>query len=129
MTRPMPRRRSAVPATLTLVLGVLLLSACAPNAASTDTAVAVRSTADECELSSTEAPSGTVVFDVTNDGTDATEFYVYAADGTTIIAEVENVGPGITRQVVVEAAAGDYVTACKPGMTGDGIRATFTVTD
>ena len=44
-------------------------------------------------------------------------------------AEVENIGPGLTRDLVVDAPAGTYVTACKPGMIGEGIRADFTVTD
>jgi len=42
---------------------------------------------------------------------------------------VENVGPQLSRQLVVNAPAGKYVTACKPGMTGEGIRADFTVTE
>ena len=31
--------------------------------------------------------------------------------------------PQLTRELVVNAAAGDYLTACKPGMNGEGIRA------
>jgi iron uptake system component EfeO len=42
---------------------------------------------------------------------------------------VENIGPGLTRNLVVTAPAGKYTTACKPGMQGDGIRAAFEVTD
>ena len=38
-------------------------------------------------------------------------------------------GPGVTRDLVVQAEPGAYFTACKPGMIGDGIRAAFTVTD
>ena len=53
----------------------------------------------------------------------------YAEDGQRIVGEVENIGPGLTRELRVSAPAGTYVTACKPGMTGDGIRADFTVTD
>ena len=45
------------------------------------------------------------------------------------MAEVENVGPSITRALTVDAPAGTYVTACKPGMTGEGIRGDFTVTE
>ena len=44
------------------------------------------------------------------------------------MSEVENVGPGISRDLVIQAQPGTYVTACKPGMTGDGIRGQFTVT-
>ncbi|MEZ5229884.1 MAG: cupredoxin domain-containing protein [Acidimicrobiales bacterium] len=91
--------------------------------------MSVRSTADACEVSATEAPSGNVVFEVENGGSDVTEFYLLADDGLRIIGEVENIGPGITRNLVVRVAPGSYVTACKPNMTGDGIRGGFTVTD
>ena len=47
----------------------------------------------------------------------------------TIVGEVENIGPGITRKLVVQAAPGTFEVACKPGMVGDGNRAKFVVTD
>jgi iron uptake system component EfeO len=93
------------------------------------TTVQVSSTADECTLSATTAPSGNVVFEVTNDGNEATEFYLLREDGVGIVGEVENIGPGITRNLVVTVEPGSYVSACKPGQTGDGIRGDFTVTD
>lgn len=89
----------------------------------------VSSTADECAVSAAEAPSGNLVFEVTNDGDEVTEFYLLAEDGLRIVSEVENIGPGLTRDLVVTAKPGAYQTACKPGMVGDGIRAEFTVTD
>ncbi|WP_062465825.1 iron uptake system protein EfeO [Demequina maris] len=126
----MPRPALARPlATSGAVLAALALSACVPNASADDATIAVDSSADACDIATTEAPSGTVVFDVTNSGDDVTEFYLLASDGLRIISEVENVGPGITRQLVVQVPAGDYITACKPGMTGDGIQAAFTVND
>ncbi|RYV52020.1 iron uptake system protein EfeO [Pengzhenrongella frigida] len=93
------------------------------------TTLTVDSSADACAVSATTAPSGTVVFSVTNSGSEVTEFYLLAADGLRIVAEVENVGPGITRDLVLAAQPGTYQTACKPGMTGTGQRAEFTVTD
>jgi iron uptake system component EfeO len=90
--------------------------------------VSVTSTDDECKVSAAKVPSGTVTFDVTNDGSQVTEFYLLGEDGLRIVAEVENVGPQLSRQLVVDAPAGTYFTACKPGMKGDGIRADFTVT-
>lgn len=122
-----PLRFTALTATL------FLAASCTSNDADTaggnGTTVQVTSTADACTLSTTTAPSGNVVFEVTNDGSEATEFYLYQSDGTAIAGEVENIGPGITRNLVVTVEPGSYVTACKPGMTGDGIRAGFTVTD
>ncbi len=91
--------------------------------------IAVSSSAKSCELTSTKAPSGNVVFKIKNTGTQVTEFYLYAADGQRIVGEVENVGPGLSRDLVVSATPGKYVAACKPGMTGAGIRQAFEVTD
>ena len=62
-------------------------------------------------------------------GDDVTEFYLLGEDGLRVVSEVENVGPGLTRDLVVQVKPGTYYTACKPGMVGDGIRAEFTVTD
>jgi len=119
------------PAAAALVAGaVLALAGCvADDAPAATGAIAVTSTADECALSTAQAPSGTLTFQVTNGGPDVTEFYLLADDGLRVIAEVENVGPGLSRDLVVQARPGSYVAACKPGMVGDGIRQDFTVTD
>ena len=125
---------------LAVALAVPPLAACTENAPSsgggdpTDVAEATRSmnvssTDSACDLSATEAPAGTLTFDVTNAGTQVTEFYLLGEDGLRIVAEVENIGPQLSRQLVVNAPAGAYITACKPGMTGQGIRADFTVTE
>ena len=92
-------------------------------------AITVTSSAKACTLSRTTTGSGTVSFKIQNTGDQVTEFYLYAADGKKIVGEVENIGPGLTRDLVVTAAPGTYVTACKPGMEGDGIRGKLTVTD
>jgi iron uptake system component EfeO len=119
------------PAAAALAVGaVLALAGCVANDAPGNTgAIAVTSTADECSLSTAQAPSGTLTFQVTNGGSDVTEFYLLAEDGLRVISEVENVGPGLSRDLVVQARPGSYVAACKPGMVGDGIRQDFTVTD
>ncbi len=44
------------------------------------------------------------------------------------MGEVENIGPGLSRNLVVDLPKGTYEGACKPGMVGDGIRETLTVT-
>jgi iron uptake system component EfeO len=96
---------------------------------SDERSLTVSSTDDECELSAAEAPAGTLTFDVTNNGSQVTEFYLLGEDGLRIVAEVENIGPQNTAPLTVNAPAGEYVTACKPGMKGEGIRADFTVTE
>lgn len=81
-----------------------------------------------CEVSATTAGAGNLTFEITNKGTKVTEFYLYA-EGDRIMGEIENIAPGLNRRLIVEVAdAGKYQTACKPGMSGDGIRGDFTVT-
>src|SRR5690606_31742981 len=63
----------------------------------------------------------------TNNGTKVTEFYVLAP-GDRVMAEVENIVPGLTRELIAELPAGTYETACKPGMVGKGIRNPLKVT-
>lgn len=108
---------------------LLMLSGCTSTEAN-DAAgsIAVSSTDDACRHSAAQAPAGRIVFQVTNDGSQVTEFYVYAEDGQRVVGEVENVGPGQTRDLAITATPGTYVTACKPGMAGEGIRTEFTVT-
>jgi len=93
--------------------------------ASDDIAVAASDSA--CEVDTTSLEAGTHQFTVTNTGSSVTEFYVYA-EGDRIMGEVENIAPGVARSLLVELPAGEYQTACKPGMTGDGIRNALTVT-
>ena len=114
---------------------LLALAGCVPNnpVTTTDasaTSLTVDSSADACTVSAATAPSGTLSFSVTNSGDEVTEFYLLADDGLRIVGEVENIGPGIERTLVVIAKPGDYFTVCKPGMIGAGVGKTaFTVTD
>jgi iron uptake system component EfeO len=132
MSRPV--LRVATPLALTLVAG-LGLAACTDKADSTGSSTAagggpitVTATDTTCQLSATTAKAGTVTFQVANTGSKVNEFYVYA-EGDRIVSEVENITPGLKRELKVEITQpGTFTTACKPGMVGDGIRGTFTVT-
>ncbi|HEX5336664.1 MAG TPA: iron uptake system protein EfeO [Propionicimonas sp.] len=125
--------KSAVPALVCAAL--LAVAGCTDNApaaagsAGDARTLSVTSSDTACTLSAVTAPSGSLTFAVTNTGTAVTEFYLLAADGLRIVGEVENIGPGITRELVLSAPAGSYFSACKPGMAGEGIRAAFQVTD
>ena len=78
-------------------------------------------TDSSCRPATTELRAGRLTFAVTNKGTKTTELYLYAA-GDKVMGEVENVGPGTTRNLTATVPAGDYQLACKPGMEGSGVR-------
>lgn len=123
------RKLSVLTATAVLGLG---MSACTTDpepAAPGDTTgpIAVKATDSTCEVGRAETAAGTVTFTIANGGAKVTEFYVYAA-GDRVMGEVENIAPGLTRELKVELTAGTYETACKPGMIGKGIRGAFKVT-
>ncbi|MHA7179646.1 iron uptake system protein EfeO [Arthrobacter sp. MDB2-24] len=123
------------PAAIVAACGILFVTACTPNAPAGTAAggtgeLSVTSTAEDCSVSAVTAESGPLTFTITNSGDQVTEFYLLAEDGLRIVSEVENIGPGISRDLVVNATPGSYYTVCKPGMVGDGVgRAAFTVTD
>ncbi|GAA3174343.1 iron uptake system protein EfeO [Nonomuraea roseoviolacea] len=117
------------------VLALLCLAACGSGEQATTGAAApgkpgkitVAASDTECKVAATEVAAGTSTFAITNGGSKVTEFYVFAA-GDRVMAEVENIAPGLTREVVAELPAGAYETACKPGMVGKGIRNPLKVT-
>jgi len=109
-------------------LSLLALAACGSESkAGDDGSIAVTATDSACKLAKTSLPAGKNVLKVTNQGSKVTELYVYAA-GDKIVTERENIGPGTTAELTVQLAAGTYQVACKPGMKGNGIRQTITVT-
>jgi iron uptake system component EfeO len=126
-------RARLLPLVAASAVGLLALTGCVANATATDSATAsltVDSSADACTVSAAQAPSGNLSFTVTNSGEQVTEFYLLAEDGLRIVGEVENIGPGLSRDLVVQLAPGSYLTTCKPGMVGDGIDKTaFTVSE
>ncbi|MFY1626797.1 iron uptake system protein EfeO [Micromonospora sp. WMMD735] len=96
-----------------------------PDAGAGNT-VTVKATDSVCEVDVTELDAGQATFTVTNSGSKVNEFYVYAA-GDRVMGEVENIAPGLSRELRVELPAGTYETACKPGMSGRGIRGALKV--
>ena len=128
-----PRPLTATMAAVASAAVLLSLAACVPNNPASESgtnALTVTSSATDCVVSAAEAPSGSVSFTVSNTTDEVTEFYVLAEDSLRIVGEVENIGPGIERDLVIQARPGTYYTVCKPGMIGDGIgKAEFTVTD
>lgn len=122
-----PRRSLSV--LVAVGAAALVLSGCvAKSDAATNDALVVTSTDSACDVSASSATSGTLAFEVNNDGAEVTEFYLLAEDGLRIVGEVENIAPGASRTLTVVAQPGEYFTVCKPGMIGDGVgRAGFSV--
>ena len=115
-----------------LVVALLASTAgCASDAgAKSAVKVAVTATDNSCDLERVDLASGATTFLVTNRGTKVTEVYVYGQDVeafTKVISEVENIGPGTSRDLTVTLGGGTYEVACKPGQQGDGIRTKITV--
>jgi len=117
-----------------LILSLVAISAVAACGGKSDKSAAagasgpitVKASDTACEVAKSQLDAGTHVFTIANKGSKVTEFYVYA-EGDRVMGEVENITPGLSRELRVELPAGTYQTACKPGMVGDGIRNTLTV--
>ena len=101
-------------------------SSSSPEVAAAGGPIAVKASDTTCEVAKNSLDAGTSVFSITNNGNKVTEFYVYAP-GDRVMAEVENIAPGLSRELHVELPAGSYETACKPGMIGKGIRNALTI--
>jgi iron uptake system component EfeO len=116
---------------LLLVALLVPIVGCAADADAESAAkVTVTATDDRCDLDRVDLTSGPTTFVVTNRGSKVTEVYVYGQDGqafTKVISEVENIGPGTSRDLTVTLGGGTYEVACKPGQQGDGIRTKITV--
>lgn len=110
-------------------VGVLALlgSACSSDSDSSGAALKVTATDKSCELDGKAFGSGQLNVEVMNEGDKVTEVYVYGKEDR-VMGEVENIGPGTSRDFTVKLGAGSYEVACKPGQTGDGIRSAIEVT-
>ncbi|MER8187903.1 iron uptake system protein EfeO [Kitasatospora sp. NPDC094015] len=89
--------------------------------------IQVTTSDDACQISTGTVPAGQVELRIKNTGSKVTEVYVYAP-GDRIVTERENIGPGTSATLTAEIKPGSYEIACKPGMTGNGIRQQLTVT-
>jgi iron uptake system component EfeO len=123
-------RPAALPAVA--LLAAVTLTACGASSAGEGTASSAKNTVNinatdtKCKLDKTAFDAGTVHLAVKNSGSKVTEVYIYA--GKRIVTEKENIGPGTSYKLTSSLKAGSYQVACKPGMTGDGLRTTIEVT-
>ncbi|MFF4021045.1 cupredoxin domain-containing protein [Streptomyces sp. NPDC001843] len=95
-----------------------------------DTHIAITATDTACKVAKTELKADETTFAITNKGNKATGVCVYGEhEGaySHVVTEVENIGPGASRQMEAKLGGGTYEIACRPGHTGDGIRQKITV--
>lgn len=72
-------------------------------------------------------PSGSVTFSVKNAGNEEHEFEIF--QGETVVDEIEGLVPGLTKDLRVDLAAGEYTFVCKlNGHDQLGMKGTLTVT-
>src|SRR5947208_1601489 len=73
--------------------------------------VAVTAKDNSCTVARTTLSAGSTTFKLRNSGSKVTEVYVYGLNGTEyskIVTEVENIGPGTSRDMTVSLAPGTY---------------------
>jgi iron uptake system component EfeO len=71
-------------------------------------------------------PAGSVTFSVRNAGGEEHEFEIFK--GETVIDEIEGLVPGLTKELTVTLAAGEYTFVCKlNGHDLAGMKGTLTV--
>jgi iron uptake system component EfeO len=113
----------AICATLTVAIS---LSGCTNP--EPDVVISVKQDAQTCELTQTEFAAGVATFAIENVGDSTAEFYILKADGEGVVAEVENIGAGLTRELTAELAEGTYIYSCEQMDGGTPIRGSLTVT-
>lgn len=109
-------------------VAALFLSLSACTAPESDVRISVSQDENSCELSSTTFEAGVATFVVENSSAGSSEFYIYKADGKSIVSEVENIGSGLTRELTTELGEGTYVYACKQADESNPINGKITVT-
>lgn len=118
----MIKQFAGIVAASSLTLG---LTACSPL--EPDVRIGVKQSATSCEISQTEFSAGVATFVIENVGDSIAEFYVLKSNDEGIVTEVENIGVGLTRELTVELAEGNYLYSCEQMDGGEPIRGKLTV--
>lgn len=107
-----------------IAVAVVGLAACSPGSDEASL-VSVTNSATTCDVVPSTVEAGNVVFSVQNTGSTSSEFSVLGPDGNPT-GQLEDLGPGEARDLVVSFEAGSYTAVCGAGE--DAIRQSFTVT-
>ena len=114
-----------------LILGILATPACNKHTAPSPVPVSVTVREFNITLDRSSAPRGTVIFRVHNVGEDHHEFLVIKTDrapnalpteangsyledgpGTQLLEEIEDIGPGETKELTIDLDPGNHVLIC-----------------
>jgi iron uptake system component EfeO len=113
---------------LAILLALSVVAACTGSGGGGGAAggekVAVAVNDQGCTPSTIEVPTGTIVFAVTNNGSEAGEFEVL--EGGQVLDEVENIVPGVSRDMTIDLEPGTYELIC---YLDDSPRGSLTVTE
>jgi len=120
------RGSSAQAGTVAAVLLIFVAGGCGGKK-QTDGEIEVTATDNACTTETKAVKAGMYKVEASNEGKKVNEVYVYGA-GSAIVAEVEDLAPGLKRDFTVDLKPGSYEIACKPGMKGAGIRTPLKVT-
>ena len=128
----LPRRRH-VPIAAAAVLVVGLIAGCSaaasPTPAGSAPAGTILVTTSEYKFApaTLTAPAGSVTFRITNAGAETHEFEIF--QGETVIDEVEDIVPGITRDLTLTMTPGAYTFVCVlNGHDALGMKGNLTIT-
>ena len=126
------------PASLALAIAAAFaLAACGTAAPSTGSATTVPSGIVAVQASNASGaytftpstltvPAGSVTFSVRNAGSEEHEFEIFK--GETVVDEIEGLVPGLTKELTVTLAPGEYTFVCKlNGHDLAGMKGTLTV--
>ena len=109
-----------------LPLAAATLTACSSATNQTRT-LEVTQTEDACNFGSTSIEAGLIKFVVTNESENTNEFYLLAADKTTVLGEIESVAASTTRTMLKTLEAGEYFGRCKSSSGKTIAHVSFTV--
>jgi iron uptake system component EfeO len=106
---------------------MMIAAACSSSSDTEATKLSVAATEYAFAPATLTAPAGDIVFSVRNDGKEEHEFEIFK--GTEVVDEVEDIAPGLSRDLSVKLDAGSYEYICKlPGHDEKGMKGTLTVT-
>jgi iron uptake system component EfeO len=124
-----PARTAALAVALTVVLAACggATPSAAPATAVPPGVIAIETKEYTFTPAAITVPAGEVTFSVKSAGNEEHEFEIF--QGEAVVDEIEGILPGLTKELTVTLAAGDYTFMCQlNGHDQLGMKGTLTVT-